>query len=78
MKFPTDKSLWSDKQLDKYLNMIEKLVDMLEEYTEEQFNQLSIEDKLSVGRYRKYRQDRWVTNPSWSSRRGSSKDGRTE
>jgi len=48
MKFPTDKSLWSDKQLDKYLNMIEKLVDMPEEYTEEQFNQLSMEDKLSA------------------------------
>ena len=29
MKFPMDKAKWSDEQLDKYLNMIEKLVDML-------------------------------------------------
>ena len=48
MKFPSDKTLWSDKQLDKYLNMIEKLVDMPEEYTEEQFNQMTIQDKLAV------------------------------
>mgnify|MGYP001314102428 FL=1 len=48
LKFPTDKTLWSDKQLDKYLNMIEKLLDMPVEYTDTEFNQMSIEEKLST------------------------------
>lgn len=48
MKFPADKTSWTDKQLDKYLNMIEKLVDMPVEYTQDDFNNLSIQDKLAA------------------------------
>lgn len=48
LKFPTDKTLWSDKQLDKYLNMIEKLVDMPVEYTQDEFDTMSIQEKLSA------------------------------
>ena len=50
MKFPIDKSVWSDEQLDKYLNMIEKLVDMPVEYQQEDFDSMTILEKLeSVG-----------------------------
>ena len=48
MKFPMDKAKWSDEQLDKYLNMIEKLVDMPVEYTQEDFDNMSIREKLSA------------------------------
>ncbi len=48
MKYPADKTLWSDKQLTKYLDMIERLVDMPVEYTQEEFDTLSIQDKLAA------------------------------
>ena len=46
MKFPLDKSVWTDEQLDKYLNMIEKLVDMPVEYQQEDFESMTILEKL--------------------------------
>ena len=46
MKFPLDKSVWTDEQLDKYLNMIEKLVDMPVEYQQEDFDSMTILEKL--------------------------------
>ena len=48
MKFPQDKTYWSDEQLDKYLSMIEKLVDMPVEYTQDDFDKLSLEEKLET------------------------------
>lgn len=48
MKFPTDKTSWTDEQLDKYFNMIERLVDMPVEYTQDEFDSLSIQDKLAA------------------------------
>ena len=48
MKFPKSKSDWSDKQLDKYFAMIERLVDMPTEYTQGQFDELSLQDKLKA------------------------------
>jgi hypothetical protein len=49
-KFPADKTRWTDSQVDKYFNMIERLVDMPVEYSQEEFDSMSIEDKLaSVG-----------------------------
>tara|TARA_R110002020_G_scaffold7496_1_gene31486 strand:- start:11101 stop:11667 length:567 start_codon:yes stop_codon:yes gene_type:complete len=50
MKFPLDKTEWSDKQLDKYLSMIEKLIAMPVEYTHEEFESMDLLEKLeSVG-----------------------------
>jgi len=48
MKFPKSKTEWSDEQLNKYFNMIEKLVDMPTEYTQAEFDSLSLEDKLKA------------------------------
>ena len=49
-KFPKDKTAWSDEQLDSYFSMIEKLVDMPTEFTQGEFDDMSIQDKLeSVG-----------------------------
>tara|TARA_E500000081_G_scaffold151316_1_gene181363 strand:+ start:1079 stop:1621 length:543 start_codon:yes stop_codon:yes gene_type:complete len=48
MKFSNDKTQWSDEQLDKYLAMIEKLVDMPVEYTQDDFDKLSLEEKLDA------------------------------
>ena len=48
MKFAQDKTYWSDEQLDKYLAMIEKLVDMPVEYTQDDFDKLSLEEKLDA------------------------------
>jgi len=47
-KFPADKTTWSDEQLDKYFNMIERLVDMPVEYTQEDFDSMSIQEKLAA------------------------------
>ena len=48
MKFPLDKTMWSDEQLNKYFNMIEKLVDMPVEYTQADFDKMSIQEKLAA------------------------------
>ena len=48
MKFSNDKTQWSDEQLDKYLAMIEKLVDMPVEYTQDDFDKMSLEEKLDA------------------------------
>jgi hypothetical protein len=48
MKFPPDKTMWSDEQLDKYFNMLEKLVDMPVEYTQADFDNLSMQEKLAA------------------------------
>ena len=48
MKYPADKTTWSDKQLTKYFDMIERLVDMPVEYTQGEFDSLSIQEKLSA------------------------------
>jgi len=48
MKFPADKKIWTDKQLDKYFNMIERLVDMPVEYSQDDFDNMSIQEKLSA------------------------------
>lgn len=48
MKFPIDKTSWSDNQLNKYFGMIERLVDMPVEYTQEDFDNLSVQEKLSA------------------------------
>lgn len=48
LKFPLDKTQWSDEQLDKYLGMIERLVDMPVEYTQADFDSMSLQDKLSA------------------------------
>ena len=48
MKFPKSKADWSDEQLSKYFVMIERLVDMPVEYTQEQFDELSLQDKLAA------------------------------
>ena len=48
MKFPLDKTQWSDEQLDKYFSMIEKLVEMPVEYTQADFDSMSIQEKLEA------------------------------
>jgi len=48
MKFSNDKTQWSDEQLDKYLAMIEKLIDMPVEYTQDDFDKMSLEEKLNA------------------------------
>jgi hypothetical protein len=48
MKFSNDKTQWSDEQLDKYLAMIEKLIDMPVEYTQDDFDKMSLEEKLEA------------------------------
>ena len=48
LKFPLDKTQWSDEQLDRYLGMIEKLVDMPVEYTQADFESMSLQEKLSA------------------------------
>ena len=47
-KFPTDKTTWTDEQLDMYFNYIEKLVDMPTVVTQESFDSMSIEEKLNA------------------------------
>ena len=48
MKFPLDKTQWTDDQLNRYFSMIEKLVEMPVEYTQADFDSMSIEEKLKV------------------------------
>ena len=48
MKFPLDKTQWSDEQLSKYFAMIEKLVDMPTEYTQADFESMDILEKLDA------------------------------
>ena len=48
MKFPLDKTQWSDEQLDRYFSMIEKLVEMPVEYTQADFDSMSIQEKLEA------------------------------
>ena len=47
-KYPQDKTQWSDQQLDAYFGMIEKLVDMPTVFTQEDFDSMSIQEKLSA------------------------------
>ena len=47
-KYPQDKTQWSDQQLDAYFGMIEKLVDMPTVFTQENFDSMSIQEKLSA------------------------------
>lgn len=47
-KFPVDKSQWSDEQLDMYFNYIEKIVEMPTEFTQGDFEDMNIEDKLTA------------------------------
>ena len=47
-KFPTDKTNWSDKQLEMYFTFIERLVDMPVSYTQEEFNTLDIIKKVET------------------------------
>lgn len=50
LKFPLDKTQWSDEQLDKYLSMIERLVEMPVEYTQGDFESMDLLEKLdSIG-----------------------------
>jgi len=49
-KYPKDKTIWTDEQLQTWFNYIEKLVDMPDVVSDESFEQMSIEQKLeSVG-----------------------------
>jgi hypothetical protein len=48
MKFPADKTTWSDEQLSKYFDMIERLADMPVEYTQNEFDNLSVQEKLAA------------------------------
>ena len=46
MKFPLDKTQWSDEQLNKYFAMIERLVEMPVEYTQGDFESMNLLEKL--------------------------------
>ncbi len=48
MKFPLDKTQWTDDQLNRYFSMIEKLVEMPVEYTQADFDSMSIQEKLEA------------------------------
>lgn len=48
MKFPESKTEWSDKQLDKYFNMIERLVELPVQYSQSDFDELTLEERLEA------------------------------
>ena len=47
-KFPEDKTLWSNDQLDKYLSMLEKLSGTFEAKIPNNFDQMSLDDKVET------------------------------
>jgi len=47
-KFPDNKEQWNDEQLDKYLGMLEKLSGTLEAKIPNDFDQMSLEDKITT------------------------------
>ena len=48
MKFPKSKTEWSDDQLDKYFNMIERLVELPVQYSQADFDELTLEERLEA------------------------------
>ena len=48
MKFPKQKTDWTDEQLTKYFNLIEKLIDMPVEYSDIDFEGMDIQEKLKA------------------------------
>tara|TARA_R100001443_G_scaffold51299_2_gene63307 strand:+ start:11956 stop:12495 length:540 start_codon:yes stop_codon:yes gene_type:complete len=48
MKFPKSKTEWSDEQLDKYFNMIERLVELPVQYSQADFDELTLEERLEA------------------------------
>ena len=47
-KFPKDKEMWSDKQLDAYLNMLEKLSGTMEAKVPSELDQMSLDEKVET------------------------------
>jgi len=47
-KFPASKELWSDEQVGAYLDMIERMLDLPTEFTQGEFEAMSIQEKLSA------------------------------
>ena len=48
MKFPKSKTEWSDDQLDKYFNMIERLVELPVQYSQADFDELTLQERLEA------------------------------
>lgn len=47
-KFPKDKEMWSDEQLDTYLNMLEKLSGTMEAKIPSELDQMSLDEKVET------------------------------
>ena len=48
MKYPPSKTEWSDEQVSKYFAMIERLVELPVQYSQEEFDELTLEERLEA------------------------------
>ena len=48
MKYPASKTEWSDEQVSKYFAMIERLVELPVQYSQAEFDELTLEERLEA------------------------------
>ena len=48
MKYPMSKTDWSDEQVSKYFAMIERLVELPVQYSQAEFDELTLEERLEA------------------------------